>query len=199
MRILHLALVSLCLLLTVSPAMAKEKKGSKQMDPQAMMELWQKLSMPGEPHKLFATLAGTWTAHTREWMEPTTPPVESTGTASMKMLLDGRFLYHNFNGQMMGQPFSGLGIEAYDNVTKKYVTMWIDSLSTGILVMEGTASSDGKTITLRGSHVEPGGSKVLYRSIWKILDANNQTFELYGTPGRGKEMKLLEIVYTRKS
>ena len=197
MRIVVLVLLSV--LLTVSPVMAKEKKGSKQMDPQAMMEVWQKLSMPGEPHKLFATLAGTWTTHTKEWMEPTTPPVESTGTASMKMLLDGRFLYHNFNGLMMGQPFSGIGIEAYDNITKKYVSTWIDSLTTGILIMEGAATPDGKTIVLRGSQVEPGGGKVMHRAIWKILDANNQTFELYGTRGRGKEMKLLEIVYTRKS
>ena len=198
MRILMLALASLCLLLTVSPALAKEKKGTKQMDQQAMMELWQKLAMPGEPHKLFAMLAGRWTTTTKEWMEPGTPPMESTGTANMKMLLDGRFLYQDFNGQMMGQPFNGIGIDAYDNVTKKYVTAWMDSLGTGILLMEGTASPDGKTITLRGSHAEPGGGKVMHRATWKIIDGNNQTFEMYGTHGRGKEMKILEIVYTRR-
>ncbi len=198
MRILMLALASLCLLLTVSPALAKEKKGTKQMDQQAMMELWQKLAMPGEPHKLFAMLAGRWTTTTKEWMEPGTPPMESTGTANMKMLLDGRFLYQDFNGQMMGQPFNGIGIDAYDNVTKKYVTAWMDSLGTGILLMEGTASPDGKTITLRGSHAEPGGGKVMHRATWKIIDGNNQTFEMYGTRGRGKEMKILEIVYTRR-
>ncbi len=196
MRIL--ALASFCILLTISPALAKEKKSSKQMDPQAMMELWQKLAMPGEPHKLFATLAGRWATTSKEWMEPNTPPMESTGTATMKMLLDGRFLYKDFNGKMMGQPFNGIGINAYDNVTKKYVTIWMDSLSTGIFIMEGTASLDGKTITLRGSHAEPGGGKVMHRAIWKILDANNQTFEMYGAHGRGKEMKMLEIVYTRK-
>lgn len=38
--------------------MAKEKKQEKQMDPQAMMETYQKLATPGEPHKQFASLAG---------------------------------------------------------------------------------------------------------------------------------------------
>ena len=67
-----------------------------------MMEVWKQLATPGEPHKLFATLAGSWTTTTKEWMEPGKPPTESTGTAEMKMLLDGRFLYQEYNAQMMG-------------------------------------------------------------------------------------------------
>ncbi|MDP3091854.1 MAG: DUF1579 domain-containing protein [Nitrospira sp.] len=199
MRMLNFVSSTLCLLLTVSPALAKDKKAEKKMDQQAMMELWQKLAQPGEPHKLFATLAGSWTTTTKEWMEPGKPPTESTGTAESKMLLDGRFHYQEFNSQMMGQPFSGIGIDGYDNVTKKYVTAWIDTMGTGIFMMEGTASADGKTITLKGSHPEPGGGKMSHRAVWKIQDANNQTFEMYGTHGHGgKEMKFLEIVYTRK-
>ena len=96
MRLTQLTLTGLCLVLTVSVAMAKDKKAEKQMDPQAMMEVWKKLATPGEPHKLFATLAGSWTTTTKEWMEPGKPPTESTGTAEMKMLLDGRFLYQEY-------------------------------------------------------------------------------------------------------
>lgn len=199
MRILSLLTITLCTLLTVSPALAKDKKAGKQMDQQAMMELWQKLAQPGEPHKLFAGLAGSWTTSAKEWMEPGKPPMESAGMAENKMLLDGRFLYHEYNGQMMGQPYSGVGIYSYDNMTKKYVTVWMDSMGTGIFMMEGTASPDGKTITLKGSHPEPGGGKMSHRAVWKIADSNATTFEMYGTHGHGgKEMKFLEIVYTRK-
>lgn len=199
MRIIHFAITTLCVLLTVSPALAKDKKADKKMDQQAMMELWQKLAQPGEPHKLFAGIAGNYTTHTKEWMEPGKPPVEADGTAESKMLLDGRFLYQEYHGSMMGQPFSGIGIDGYDNVTKKYVTAWIDTMGTGIFIMEGTASADGKTITLKGSHPEPGGGKMSHRAVWKIIDNNSQTFEMYGTHGHGgKEMKFLEILYTRK-
>lgn len=199
MRILNLVISTLCVLLTVSPVLAKDKKAEKKMDQQAMMEVWKKLAQPGEPHKLFASLAGSWTTQTKEWMEPGKPPLESAGTAETKMLLDGRFLYQEYHAQMMGQPFSGIGIDGYDNVTKKYVTAWIDTMGTGIFFMEGTASADGKTITLKGSHPEPGGGKMSHRAVWKIQDSNNQTFEMYGTHGHGgKEMKFLEIVYTRK-
>jgi len=198
MRSLTLVISTLCITLNISPVLAKEKKHEKPMEPQAMMELWKQAATPGEPHKLFASLVGSWTTSTKEWMEPGKPPTESTGTAEMKMLLDGRFLYQEYNSQMMGQPFSGIGIDGYDNMTKKYVTAWIDTMGTGIFIMEGTASVDSKTITLKGSHPEPGGGKMSHRAVWKIIDQNNQTFDMYGTHHGQKEMKVLEITYTRK-
>ena len=198
MRLLSVTAITLCIALIVSPALAKDKKAGKPMDKEAMMELWKQRGTPGEPHKLFATLAGSWATATKEWMEPGKPAIESSGTAEMKMLLDGRFLYQEFNGQMMGQPFNGIGIDAYDNMKKKYVTAWMDSMGTGIFLMEGTASPDGKTITLRGSHPEPGGGQMTHRAVWKIIDANNQTFDMYGAHHGQKEMKVLEITYQRK-
>src|SRR5690349_4928393 len=49
MRFISLAVTTLCIMLTVSPVLARDKKGEKPMDPQAMMELWKKLATPGEP------------------------------------------------------------------------------------------------------------------------------------------------------
>jgi hypothetical protein len=184
--------------LVASVAIAKDEKAEKPMDPQAMMEVYEKLAIPREPHKLFASLAGSWTTKTKEWMEPGKPPTESTGSAEMKMLLGGRFLQQEFTGNMMGKPFSGIGIDAYDNLRKKYVTAWMDTMGTGIFMMEGTASADGKTITLEGQHPEPGGGHMTHRAIWKIVDNNTQTFDMYGTRHGGKEMKMLEITYMRK-
>ena len=198
MRFTFVPLTCLVLLIVASPVMAKDKKQAKQMDQQAMMEAYMKLATPGEPHKLFATLAGSWTTKTKSWMEPGKPPMESTGSAEMKMLLDGRFLQQEFTGDMMGQSFSGIGIDAYDNLRKRYVTAWIDTMGTGIFMMDGTASADGKTITMKGQHAELGGGQMTHRAVWKIADSNTQTFDMYGTHYHGKEMKMMEIAYTRK-
>ncbi len=198
MRLKQIMLTGLCLVMTASFVIAKEKKQEKQMDPQAMMEEYKKLGAPGEPHKLFASLAGSWTTKTKEWMEPDKPPTESTGSVEMKMLLDGRFLQQELTGNMMEQPYSGVGITAYDNLRKRYVSTWIDNMGTGIFTMEGTASADGKTITLKGQHAMPGGGHMTHRAIWKIVDSNTQTFDMFGTHPGGKEMKVMEIAYTRK-
>ena len=198
MRFSFVPLTCLVLALIASPVLAKEKKHDKQMDPQAMMEMYQKLATPSEPHKLFASLAGSWTTQAKEWMEPGKPPTEASGSADMKMLLDGRFLQQDFTCEMMGQPYTGMGITGYDNLRKKYVSIWFDTMSTGSFVMEGTGSADGKTITLKGQHDEPGGGHMTHRAVWKIVDSNTQTFDMWGNHGGGKEMKVMEIVYTRK-
>jgi len=198
MRTVQLILGSFCFALTIPLAIAANDNPDKPMDPQAMMEVFAQLAKPGDPHKLFATLSGSWTTHTKEWMQPDKPPTESTGTAEMKMLLDGRFLFQELTGKMMGQPFSGIAIDGYDNLQKKYVTAWMDSMGTGIFMMEGTASDDGRTITLTGKHPQPGGGYMQHRAIWKIVDSNTQTFDMWGTHHGGKEMKILEILYARR-
>ncbi len=198
MRTQPITLIVLSLLLTTNIAFAKGKQHEKHMDPQAMMELYKKLATLGEPHKVFASLAGSWTTKTKEWMEPGKPPMESEGTVEMKMLLDGRYLQQEYHGTMMGQPFTGISINAYDNLTKHYVTTWMSTTGTGIFTMEGSASADGKTITLEGKHPEPGGGHMSHLAIWKIVDNNTQTFDMYGAHHGGKEMKMMEIVYTRK-
>jgi hypothetical protein len=191
-------MLCLCALLMAAPAMAKEKQGGTPMDKNAMMELWKQLATPGEPHKMLASLAGSWTTKAKEWMEPGKPATESEGTAEIKTLMDGRFIYQEYRGTMMGQPYSGIGIDGYDNMKKKYVTAWMDSMGTGLFIMEGTAGADGRTITLKGSHPEPGGGQMHHRAVWKIADSNTQTFEMYGTHHGQKESKVLEITYTRK-
>jgi len=194
----QLALTGLCIFLATSAALAKGQKTGKPMDQQAMMELYAKLAAPGEQHRQLASLAGSWTTKTKEWMEPGKPPVETTGSAEMKTLLDGRFLQQDLTGQMMGQPFSGIETIGYDNLLKRYVTTWMSNTSTMIFMMEGTASPDGKTITLKGQHAEPGGGSMKHRAVWTIVDSNTQSFDMYGAHHGGKEWKIMEITYTRK-
>lgn len=198
MHLTHITLICLCLVISPSLAVAKDKKQEKQMDMQTMMDTYTKLATPGEPHKQFASLAGSWTTKTKHWMEPNKPPTESTGSCEQKMLLGGRFLQQECTGDMMGQPFTGIGVNGYDNHTKKYVGTWMDSMGTGIYYMEGTASADGKTITQKGQYDDPLEGRMKLRGVTKIMDNNTETFEMYGTGKNGKEMKMMEIIYTRK-
>ena len=41
-------------------------------------------------------------------------------------------------------------------------------MGTGIFLMEGTASPDGRTITLTGQHAAPGGGQMTHRAIWML-------------------------------
>jgi len=178
--------------------MAKQKKPEGKMDMQAMMEVYKKLAIPGAPHKTLARLAGTWITKTRAWMEPDKPPVEGTGTCEQKTLFDGRYLQQEYTGEMMGSPFTGINVLGYDNCTRKYVSTWIDSMSTGIYYFEGTASADGKTITQESSYDDPVRGPTVWRSVTRIVDDNTLEYEMYLTPKGGKEAKMMEMTVTRK-
>jgi hypothetical protein len=178
--------------------MAEKKSQKGEMDMQAMMEAYRKLGSPGAPHKLLASMAGSWTTKTRGWMDPNKPPMEGTGTCEQKMLLGGRFLHQEYTGEMMGNPFTGIGVTGYDNHTKKYVSTWMDSMGTSILFFEGTAGRDGKTITQESHHDDAVRGPMTWRSVTRIVNENTYLFELYNIDKRGKEEKMMEITYTRK-
>jgi hypothetical protein len=183
---------------TPKPATEKEKKKENKMDMQAMMEVYTKLATPGVPHKVLASMEGSWSTKVKSWMEPDKPPMESTGTSEQKMLLGGRFLQQEFTGDMMGNPFTGIGVTGYDNHTKKYVSTWMDSMGTAILVFEGTGSADGRTITQECRYDDPLKGPMKWRSVTRIVDDNTHVFEMHGIDRSGKEEKMMEITYTRK-
>jgi len=178
--------------------MAKKEKQAGKMDSQAMMEVYRKLGTPGAHHKKLAKLAGKWTTKTKAWMEPDKPPMEGTGSCEQKMILDGRYLQQEYSGEMMGSPFTGINVLGYDNHTKKYMSTWIDSMSTGIYYFEGTASADGKTITQECSYDDPVRGPMVWRSVTKIVNDNTVEYEMYLTPKGGKEEKMMEMIVTRK-
>jgi hypothetical protein len=175
--------------------MAKRKG---KMGMQEIMEIYKKVGTPGEPHKLFAKLEGSWTTKSRGWMEPDKPPMESRGECEQKLILDGHYLQQIYTGDMMGAPFAGINLLGYNNHTKKYESIWIDSMNTAIYFFEGAASKDGKTITQKCSYDDPARGPCVWRSVTKIKDDNTQEFEMYLTPKGGKEEKMMEMTVSRK-
>ncbi len=174
------------------------KREDKKIDMQEIMEIYRKVGTPGAPHKLLAKLEGSWTTRTRGWMEPDKPPTESAGTCEQKLILDGHYLRQEYAGDMMGVPFSGINFLGYNNHTKKYESVWIDSMSTAIYYFVGTASEDGRTITQECSYDDPVRGPSVWRSVTKIKDDNTQEFEMYITPKGGKEEKMMEMTAIRK-
>jgi hypothetical protein len=178
--------------------MAAEIKQEGQKDMQASMEIYSKLATPGAPHKLLAGMAGIWHTRTKSWMEPGQPPMESTGTCEQKTLLGGRYLQQEFAGNMMGAPFNGIGVTGFDNHKKRYVSTWMDSMSTGIFYFEGPAGADGRSFTQQCLYDDPVKGPVKWRSVTKIVDDDTHLFEMYITDKSDKEQKMMEITYTRK-
>jgi hypothetical protein len=167
---------------------------------QAEMEAWMKVGTPGAMHKALEPTIGSWTVKATSWQTPGGPPQTGTGTAVDSWVLGGRFVKEDFDGEFGGMKFQGLGYTGYDNLKKKYVGTWMDTMGTMVMVMTGTADPSGKVITLTSTMPDVmTGKPMKVRNVMRIVDANTHVMEMYG-PDRssGKEFKMMEIVYTKK-
>ena len=171
-------------------------KETRDKDKNDMKAAYHKLARPGAPHALLTDMEGSWNTLTRSWMMPGQPPVESRGVSEQKIILGGRFLYQEFKGEAMGAPFTGIGIIGYDNHKKKFVSTWMDSMSTGMFHFEG--DGEGKTITMTCSYDDPVRGPMKMRTITRIEDKQAHRFEMYGIDAHGKEEKIMEITYTKE-
>ena len=193
------ALLAACTIFAAT-AFAQDPQAQPKLTPeqQAEMEAFAKAGTPGAPHQALAATAGNYDLKVRSWMEPGGPPMEETGTATRAMALDGRGRVELLSSAMMGTPFNGHGMLGYDNVTGKYWSTWNDSMSTGLMVSEGTCNAD-KSCSFTGSWNDPiKKAPVSARMTTRWTSPTTEVFEMYG-PGRdGKEMKMMEITYTKK-
>ena len=104
---------------------------------------------PGEMHKLLAKDVGEWEGKTTMWMGPDSEPMTSECTSTVTPMMDGRYIKAEMKGDMPGMgPYHGGGIYGYDNVSKKFVSSWIDNHSTGIMQGEGELTDNGKSCLL---------------------------------------------------
>lgn len=184
---------------TAKDAKDAVKGAGKQAENAAQgMEMMPPEMTPGEHHARLAKMAGRWNVASKMWMDPAAPPMESKGTAEMRMIMDGRFLQEDFKGDMMGVPFTGMNILGYDGFQKQYVSTWIDSMTTETVVSRGTCSEDGKVMTMEGMMTNPETKKPQKTRFVTTKASDDQfTMEMF-TPGPdGKDMKMMELRYTR--
>jgi hypothetical protein len=182
------ALAGLSVVTTTAPA--------QEPDEEAMMAAYMKAATPGAEHEKLAARAGTYTTTTRSWLAPGAPPEETTGSAERSAILGGRYVVEKYNSTMMGMPFEGMGITGYDNVEQKYVTIWVDNMSTGIFRMLGEADDNGNLV-FTGEYKDPvSGETKTMRSVSSPA-AGGEKFEMYEVAADGSEFKVFEIVYTK--
>ena len=197
----------LALTLTLGLAAAHSQEAAPTREEQSammeeMMKKAQELGSPGEWHAKLNPLVGTWDVETRMWMggEGAGEPMVSKGNSTNSWILGGRFLRQDFQGEMMGQPFTGIGLTGYDNFSKKYVSMWIDDMSTVLSTMEGSVDRTGTVFTTYGKMHEwtTGELDKTVKYVLRIIDENMHVFEIHDPYIGEPNTKVLELTYTRK-
>jgi hypothetical protein len=114
------------------------------------------------------------------------------------MELDGMWLASEFKMDEPAMKFTGRGLDGYDQNKKKYVGIWVDSMSSAPLVMEGTFDEGTKTSTMTGMGAGPDGKPQKFKTVTRLVDDDHQNFEMFMVGADGKETSAFTIAYTRR-
>jgi hypothetical protein len=148
---------------------------------------------PGPEVALLKEFAGDWDASI------TSQGSKSRGLNTSRLAVGGLWLVDDFKGGFAGAPFEGHSITSYDSTKKRYVNVWVDSMSPSPLISEGTYDKATKTLSMTGTTAVPGGGKMTFKQTTVTKDANTRVFSLKGAGPDGKDMVLMEVTYKRRA
>lgn len=153
----------------------------------------QEFPKPGPEHEMLRQNAGTWTAVCKM-----AGGEESKGEMTSKSECGGLWLVSNFEGEFGGQKFQGKGLDTFDAEKKKFISVWVDSMTTTPMILEGTYDEKAKTLTMLGEGKGPDGQPAKHKLVTKYTDKDHQTMEMFLVGADGKDLSMMTIEYTRK-
>lgn len=188
-------------------AFSQHKGGEKKAEAPAtvgptpeQLKAWMDSITPGEPHKKLAAQAGNYTVQGRTWMDSKSPSMALKGTASIKMIVGGRYQVLEFAGDSMGMPFEGNGLTGFDNLSQEYFSTWVDNMRTGIVHYRGTSDDKG-VVTLTCEVDDPMNptAKNKCRQVMRIADKDHFSTETWmKRANASEEFKAAEMSFSRK-
>lgn len=175
---------------------ADGKKAEASME--ETMKAYEAVGKPGPQHAWIARSAGHWKTSMKMWNPDGSAMDGGAGDMKCKMTMGGRFLAMDFKSNFMGQEFQGAGMMGYNNIDKRFECTWYDTMTTGIMMMTGQASPDGKVLTMTGPCTEPDGTKCEMKQVSTWASDTSYT-EVFSKIIGGKEVKQMEITYTKSA
>lgn len=211
-KLLTPTLIAMAGLVTIAGSLVfaapSDDAGSGEQAPMPLPPGWTEEDMqacmlaatPGEMHAFLAEGVGEWHGKNTMWMGPDSEPVVSESTSTISLLMDGRYTKLEMAGEMPGMgPFSGFGINGFDNISQEFVSTWVDNQSTGIMNGVGELSADGKKLEWKYTYNCPLTKKpTVMREIETITGADTRTLDMFGAdPKTGKEFQMMHIELSR--
>jgi hypothetical protein len=152
----------------------------------------QDIPRPGPQHEKLAELVGSWDAV----MEMNGQKTKAVAT--YKSICSGMWIASDFEGELgEGLKFQGHGLDGYDVNKKKYVGVWVDSMSSAPMQFEGDVDAKSKLLVMTGEMPGPDGKPQKVKTTTEFRDKDHFTFRMYMVLPDG-EQPAFSIDYSRR-
>lgn len=152
----------------------------------------QEFPKPGPEHEHLKELEGTWDAVMDMGGQ------KSKATATYKSICSGMWLQSDFQGDLGGTKFQGHGLDGYDANKKKYVGVWVDSMSSAPMHFEGNYDPKTKLLVMTGEVAGPDGKPQKFKNTTEHKDKDHFIFKMHMVDAEGKDELAFTIDYTRR-
>jgi hypothetical protein len=154
------------------------------------------------PHRRLARMAGDWEGTYRLWFERDMLAAESGQRGSLRPVLGGRFLLHEYEWEFDGRRYAGVALIGYHIDERRWECAWVDSFHTGssILFSQTANGAEPAHFTALGSYGDgqtPPGPRWGWRTEIEQADDDHLVITMTNISPEGEEAKAVEVLYVR--
>lgn len=147
-------------------------------------------------HKKLQNMCGQWRGTTQTFFEPEILADESTIIGSINPILGGRFMLHEYKGNLQGKPYEGFVIYGYALTEEKFQSAWMDTFHMGTSIMFSESNNSNGGLHLIGNY-SGGDESWTWRTEIDMPNSNEMRITAYNISPTGVEAKATDTIYKR--
>jgi hypothetical protein len=153
-------------------------------------------------HFQLSKMVGEWKGTTKTWFDPSKLEDESPIQGTMRLIMDGRFILHEYHSSFGEKPLTGLAIYGYHLDLQKFQCAWMDSFHNGSAIMFSQGEKGDATVNMLGSYayVTPDTEQHWgWRTQIDLVNDSEMVITAFNISPEGQEAKATETVYRKVS
>ena len=153
-------------------------------------------------HLQLSKMVGIWKGTTKTWFDPAKLEDESPITGTMRSILDGRFIMHEYQSSFGDKPITGMAIYGYNLDLQKFQCAWIDSFHNGSAIMFSEGKKGDAQINILGgyTYITPEEEQHWgWRTQIEMANDTEMVITAFNISPQGEETKATETVYKKST